>query len=234
MAKRKSFNYQRYLKRLKSKKVEKKGRHMRSRLAAKEVATKRLQAIEAEIAKLQFPKLAEEIIRMHNVPASQKGKILLRQELRAGFLKAFERKGARSSARLKLKEKIALKLAKDSATVYTTLWKYRNKSIPLKEAYEMYKAAAEIMKKAGLELKGDPELKEGFGVEGRNLDRTTEQLKINLSKKNFGSVNPSSREELGKIAEVGETLVDWLYEDLPEFSQVGFQLIDRAVSEAFG
>ncbi len=234
MAKRKSFNYQRYLNRLKSKRAEKKGRHMRSRLAAKEAATKRLQAVEAEIAKLQFPKLAEEIIQMHNVPETKNGKILLRQELRTGFLKAFERKGARSGTRLKLKEKIALKLAKDSATVYTTLWKYRNKSIPLKEAYEMYKAAGEIMKKAGLEVKGDPELKIGFGREGRNLDSTAEQLRIDLGRKINGSINPGNREELGKIAELGESLVDWLYEDFPEFSQVGFQMIDRTVNEAFG
>ena len=212
----------------------KKDIHMRSRQVAKEVAAKRLQAIEAEIAKLQLPKLAKEIIQIYDVQASPNGKILLRQELKAGFLKTFERKGARSCARLKIKEKIALKLAKDSAIICTTLWKYRHKNIPLKEAYEMYKAAAEIMKKAGIELKGDPKLKAGFGREGRNLDKTVEQLKTDLGRKTFGSITPGSREELGKIAEVGETLIDCQYEDLPEFSQVGFWIIDRIVNEEFG
>ena len=230
----KPFNFKRYLKYQQSKRAEKKNKHMHSRLAAKEGVTKKRQAVEAEIAKLQLPKVAQEIIRIYNVPAGPMGKILLRQELRAGFLKNFEKKGTKIGSRLKIREKIALKLAKDSSIVYTTLWKYRYKSIPLKEAYEMYKSAAEIMKRAGLELKGDPELKAGFGLEGKNLDSTVKQLKIELGRKSIGSVNPDGRKELSQIAEVGENLVDYAYEDLPEFSQIGFQIIDKVVIDAFG
>ncbi len=53
-------------------------------------------------------------------------------------------------------------------------------------------------------------------------------------KKSAGSVNPESRKEIGQSAEIKENLADNIYNNLPEFSQVGFQIIDRVVSKAFG
>ncbi len=226
----KAFNYRRARKFFKSKRNEKKIRHAQSKMVARKAATQRKQAIEARIAKLQLPKVAQDLIKVYNIPANERGKKILREELRTGFLGNLEMHGKR----LTVKEKIALKMARDSSEIHRTIWKNRYSAIPLKEAYRMYANGAEILRRAAIETKGDPTLKEGFGLEGRNIAATAQQLKNEIDRKSVGSVTPGSRKELRNIAELGENLVDHMYENLPEYSRIGFEVIDRVVAKAFG
>ncbi len=225
----KEFNYNTARKFFKSKRNEKIMRHAHSRILAKKMATKKRQNIERIIIKLQLPKVAQEIIKNDNIPATERGKKILREELRAGFLRNLEM----HSKRITIKESIALKMAKNSAEIYRGVWKNKYCSIPLEEAYKMYVASAEILRRAVIETKGNNALKEKFILETRNIAKTAQQLKNVINKKEIGSVNPGSRKELRNIAELGENLVDHLYEDLPEYSKIGFKLIDKIVANAF-
>lgn len=232
MAKR--FNAQRILRQMQKPRAKKLGRKREAHYRTREAAAKRRQEIKAVIAKLQLPKIAQEMVEKQDLPASQSGKRILRQTLRTGFLKNYEKRGGKVGARLKFKEKLALKLAEDSARIHIALWIHKYERLPVREAREMYRAAAEILKNTKLVVGRNKELDVELDPESKSIQTVIYQLGQMIKSSASRHRRPGTQRQLIEIANLGEKLVDTLYDQLPEFSQIGFQIIDKIVKESFG
>lgn len=228
------FNAKRILKQMQKPRLKKRDRKLEVHHRKRQADAERRREIEAKIARLQLPKIAQEMVEKLNLPASPSGKRVLRQSLRTGFLKNYERKGGEVGARLKFKEKLALKIAEDSAKIHTGLWIHKYERLPIREAREMYKAAAEILKNTKRMAKSNKELNVELDPERKSIDAVICQLGQMIKASASRRRRPGTQRQLIEVANYGEKLVDRLYDQLPEFSQVGFLVIDKIVKEAFG
>ncbi len=229
----KKFNVKRIHRRQEKPRVKKLGRKHFVHNWLKKERIKKREVIKKEIASLKLPEKAIEIIKTLNLPANSIGKKILRQALRIQFLWHYEQKGKKINQRLKVKEKVALILANQTAKIETLLWKYKFKAISIKDTSEIYKAIAKILKYAKNKIKNEDTL-EKITEEERKLKQIIRDLEKIINENKSGHKEGISRQKMIEAAKLGQMLVDRTYVDLPEFSQIGFQIIDKVVIDAFG
>ena len=216
-------------KKMEQKKFQKRQRKMQTRLDLKKARAERIKAFEARLEKLKMPAMAKDMIKIYDLPANPQGRSILRLELQRGFLQSIAKELAAKKQRLPFKEQFCLGLITDAGKIQLILWKYAYGGIPLRQAHEMYSSAARILKNANIAVRGDKELMEGFGKEGRNVAKTAEELRREISRGTQGKVKPESPKELLQIAEAGEDMAMHAFDYLPEYAQTGLEKIEKII-----
>lgn len=193
----------------------------------------RKRAMEETIGRLQLGRSAGELIQHYDLPAGKTGKSILRLELQLGFLRFLGKRAAREGKGLGLKERTMLECIEDAGRIQKALWKHRDGQIPLKEAFEVYKAGARITRILKKAAKGNKQIRESFGKTGRSIDAAVSGLKHEIESGAVGTVEPGSMKEFLQIAESGEDFVWHAMRELPEFTRFGIEEIEKIVEKTF-
>ncbi len=173
---------------------------------------------------------ATAIIEEFGLPSNQKGRSILTAELQKTFFERLKKE----KGRLTGQEKKCLDLVARFQVIQLVLWAYQRnyKNIPIKKALTANRLAVEIVKRAEKTVaKGNPELKKYF----RNVrTKAEERVKEFVFKIKHGGgetlVRPWQKNLL-EAADAGESLIEFSGNQLPEFTQIGFDIIDEIVAE---
>ncbi len=191
--------------------------------------------VGATVRKVGLSKIAQTIIEAKDLPASPRGKSILRLGLQTVLLRKIieGRKGARRI--FTSNDKACLELIKETEKVHSAVWAYQRRKLDFKEAAETHKAAAEILKKAQAAFKGNAEYNQG---QLRDMEKrargNAKQIESIIALGGVGSVSQINHKELLRTAQMGEKMIEMLSKKLPEDSKIGFELIEKMVEEKLG
>ncbi len=211
----------------------KKSRQLKRRMKAQDrevLQARRKMQFERWVRGMGLYGKATAIIEEFDLPSNQKGRSILTAELQKTFLESLkEEKG-----KLAGKEKKCLDLVTRLQVIQLVLWAHQRnrKNIPIKKALIANRLAVEIVKRAEKTVaKGNSDLKKYFRDKRGKAEKRAKELEFEIKYRGGETLVRPKQKNLWEVANVGELLIEFSVNQLPEFTQTGFDKIDGIVSE---